>query len=96
METFKTANPMLPFLEEAIIDIGYTLMKMIVKPEILDKANTSFKFINLDLSNYKKLLPDEAIKLPPSPKELYKSTDLPNNKKKKFTKYCKSMLVAFL
>ena len=56
-------------------------MKMIAKPGILEKANTSFKLINLALSNCEKLLSNELITFPTATKNFLKSKDLPNNKK---------------
>ena len=48
------------------------LMKMIVRPEILEKANVSFKLVNPDLSNFDTLLSDEYIKLTTATKKLSK------------------------
>ena len=72
------------------------LMKMIVRPEILEKANVSFKLVNPDLSNFDTLLSDEYIKLTTATKKLSKPIYIGNNKKCKFRKNCKLTLVAFL
>ena len=64
-------------------------MKMIMKPEILGKGNTSFKLMNFDLANHKKLLSIELIKLSNAAKESLKSIYLSNNKKCKLRKDCK-------
>ena len=54
---------MVPFLEHALVDTDHTLMKMVVKPGVLDQTNSSFKLSKLDLSNSENLLPCELIKL---------------------------------
>ena len=91
----QTDKPMIPFLEEALTDIVLTLMKMIVKPGILTEATTSYKLINIDLSNTDNLLPYELVKLPTATKALLKAV-LPNQKKRNFLKDCKAMIVALL
>ena len=73
---------MVPFLEESVSDIVLMLMKMIVKHGILKEANTSFKFIKIDLSNFDNL-PCELIKLPTASNALMK-VELPNQKKCNF------------
>ena len=78
----QTDRLMVPFLEECVSDIVLMLMKMIVKHGILMKANTNFKFIKIDLSNFDNL-PCELIKLPTATNALMK-VELPNQKKCNF------------
>ena len=63
LQKFQTNKPMVPFLESALVDLLHTMMKMVVKPEVLDEANSSLKLAKLDLSNSENLL-CELIKLP--------------------------------
>ena len=37
LQLFQTNNPMVPFLVHAHVDILHTLMKMVVKPDVLDQ-----------------------------------------------------------
>ena len=45
---------MVPFLESALVDL-HTMMKMVVKPEVLDEANSSLGVAKLDLFNSENL-----------------------------------------
>ena len=54
---------MVPFLEHALVDVLHTLMKVLVKPKVLDQANSSLKLSKFDLSNSKNLLPCELMNL---------------------------------
>ena len=51
---FQTNNPMGPFLEYAFIGFLHTLMEVVVKPDVLDQANSSLK-LSKDLSNSENL-----------------------------------------
>ena len=48
---------MVPFLEHGFVDVLHTLMKMVVKSDVLDQANSILKLSKLDLSNSENLLP---------------------------------------
>ena len=61
LQLFQTNNRMVPFLEYGFVDVLHTLMKMVVKPDALDQANSSLKLSKLDLSNSEKLLPCELV-----------------------------------
>ena len=41
LQLFQTNNRMVPFLEYGFVDVLHTLMKMVVKPDALDQANSS-------------------------------------------------------
>ena len=49
------------FLEHGFVDVLHTLMEMVVKPDVLDQANSSLKLFKLDLSNSEYLLPCELM-----------------------------------
>ena len=71
---------MVPFLEHGFVDVLHTLMKMLVKPDALDQANSNLKLSKLDLSNSENLLPCELMKLPTATKSSLPSSDLSNEK----------------
>ena len=71
--------PMVPFLEETLVDLIIPFMKMVVKSDVLDEANTSLKLIKIDLTKAENLLPCELIKLPTATKDLLKSSILKND-----------------
>ena len=50
LQKFQTNKPVVPFLESALVDLLHTIMKMVVKPKVLDEANFSLKLAKLDLS----------------------------------------------
>ena len=81
LQLFQTNNPMVPFLEHDLVDVLHTLMKMTVKPDVLDQANSSLKLSKLDLSKSENLLSCELRKLPTATKSSLRSTDLSNEKK---------------
>ena len=68
LQLFQTSNPMVPFLEHSFVDVPHTLLKMVIKPDILDQANSSLKLSKLDLSNSENLLPCELMKFPTATK----------------------------
>ena len=97
LEVMQTDNPMVPFFEEALVDLVYTLMKMIVKPSVLEEANTSYKLAKVDLSNSENLIPCELVKLPTATKALLRSkVELTERKKSQYLGDCRSMLVTLL
>ena len=49
LQKFQTNKPVVPFLESALVDLLHTIMKMVVKPKVLDEANFSLKLAKLDL-----------------------------------------------
>ena len=87
---------MVPFLEEILVDLITSFMKMVVKSDVLDEANTSLKLIKIDLTKAENLLPCESIKLLTATKDLLKSSLLKNNKKWLFKNDCKAMIIAML
>ena len=80
LEIMQTDKPMVPFMDEVLVDTIFTLMKIIVKPGLLEKSDTSFKLVKIDLSNFENLLPCELFKLP---KALLKS-EMANQKSVNF------------
>ena len=43
---FQTNNPMVPFLEHALADALHTLMKIVVKPVVLDQVDSGLKLLS--------------------------------------------------
>ena len=43
LQLFQTNNLMVPFLEHGVVDVLHTLLKMAIKPDVLDQANSSLK-----------------------------------------------------
>ena len=80
LQLFQTNNPMGLFLKYAFISSLHTLMKVVVKPGVLDQVNSSLK-LSKDLSNYENLLPCELMKLPTATKFSLQYADLSNEKK---------------
>ena len=96
LHLFQTNNPMVPFLKHALVDVIHSLMKMIVKPDFLDQANSSLKLTKLDLSNSENLLPCELMKLPAATKSSLQSADVSNGKKRSFLKNDKQLIVVLV
>ena len=86
--------PMVPFWEETLVDLITPFMKMVVKSDVLEEANTSLKLIKIDLTKAENLLPCELIKLPTATKDLLKSSLLKSDKKRLFKNDCKAMIIA--
>ena len=86
---------MVPFLESALFDLLHTMMKMVVKPEVLDEANSSLKLAKLDLSNSQNLL-CEVMKLPTATKFLLESVGLPKQKRHLFLTNYKEVVVVLI
>ena len=93
LQKFQTNKPMIPFLEGALVDLLHTMMKMVVKPEVLDEANSSLKLAKLDLSNLENLLLCELMKLSTTTKSLLRLAGLSNEKRRLFWKNCKEVVV---
>ena len=96
LQLFQTNNPMVPFLKHTLVDVIHSLMKMIVKPDFLDQANSSLKLTKLDLSNSENLLPCELMKLPAPMKSSLQSADVSNEKKRSFLKNTKQLIVVLV
>ena len=95
MQLFQTNNPMVPFLEHGFVDVLHTLLKMVIKPDVLDQANSSFKLSKLDLSNSENL-PCELIKFPTATKSSLLLADLSNEKQQSSLKDAKQIIVVFV
>ena len=76
LQKFQTNKPKVPFLESALVDLLHTMMKMVVKPEVLDDANSSLKLAKLDPSNSENLLLCELMNLPTATKSPLRSAGL--------------------
>ena len=87
---------MVSFLESALVDLLHTMMKMVVKPEVLDEASSSLKLAKLDLSNSENLLLCELMKLPTATKSLLRSAGPSNEKIRLFLKNCKEVVVVLI
>ena len=85
----------MPFLEHGFVDVLHTLLKMVIKPDVLDQANSSLKLSKLDLSNSENLLPCELMKFPTATKSL-QSADLSNEKQRSSLKNAKQMIVVLV
>ena len=97
LTAFQSNDPMVPFIEKALVDIFQSLMKMIVKPDVLAKADTGLKLAKLDLSKAENLIATELIKLPTATKSLLSTSNLPNDHRKRdFKRSCKDMLVKMI
>ena len=96
LQKFQANKPMVPFLESTLVDLLHTMMKMVVKPEVLDEANSSLKLAKLDLSNSENLLLCELMKLPTATKSLLRSAGLSNEKRRLFLKNCKEVVVVLI
>jgi len=84
LEMFQTDKPIVPYLESSLVDIFYSLMKMVVKPEVLDgMKGRSFKLIKFDLSKSEDLLHYQLIQLPTATKSLLKVSTCQHCQKKK-------------
>ena len=86
---------MVPFLEHGFVDVLHTLLKMVIKPDILDQANSSLKLSKLDLSNSENL-PCELMKFPTATKSSLWSADLSNEKQQSSLKNAKQMIVVLV
>ena len=69
---------------------------MFVLPDVIEKANTSYKLIKLDLTKEDTCLPPELIKLGTATNENLKSLHVSNEVKLKFRKDCLRFLKALV
>ena len=84
LEAFQTDKSMVPFFEASLVDIFHTLMKIIVKAEVLDEIcvdNVSSFKLKIDLVKSENLVDHEWVKLPTATKALLKSLALPFDEK---------------
>ena len=75
LEIFQTDRPMVPFLSDSLECLLRNLMKLIVKPEVMEGTTTSaaFKLAKLDLSNNENFISPKLLKLPTGTKSLLKT-----------------------
>ena len=93
LQKFQTNKPMVSFLESALVDLLHIMMKRVVKPEVLDEANSILKLAKLDLSNSENLLLCEFMKLPTATKSLLRSAGLSNEKIRLSLKNSKEVVI---
>ena len=97
---FRQTSQWYLFFEASLVDIFHTLMKIIVKAEVLDEICvdnvSSFKLFKIDLVKSENLVHHEWVKLPTATKALLKSLALPFDEKCWFLKECKANLVALI
>lgn len=67
---------------------------MFVKKEVLEKANTPYKLVKVDVSKEDVLHPAELLEFGTAAKHFLKPSHLPEEKKRKFKKSCCVMLVS--
>ena len=84
---------MVSFIESALVDLLHIMMKRVVKPEVLDEANSILKLAKLDLSNSENLLLCEFMKLPTATKSLLRSAGLSNEKIRLSLKNSKEVVI---
>ena len=48
---FQSYLPLLPFLEDAIVNLMSTLLKKVIRPEVIQSANTNVKLCKIDLDD---------------------------------------------
>ena len=87
---------MAPFLEYCFVDVLHNLLEMVIKPEVLDQANSSLKLSKLDLLNSENLLPCELMEFPTATKSSLQSADLSNEKQRSSLKNAKQMIVVLV
>ena len=88
---------MAPFLSDSLECLLRNLMlKMIVKPEVMEGTTTSaaFKLAKLDLSNNENLISPELLKLPTGTKGLLKTSK--ENQKRQFKKDCRIIIIILI
>ena len=96
LQLFQTNNLMVPFFEYGFVDVLHTLLKMVIKPDVLDQANSSLELSKLDLSNSENLLPCELMRFPAAAKSSLRSADLSNEKQRSSLKNAKQMIVVLI
>ena len=79
------------FLEHGFVDV----LLMVIKPDVLDQANSSLKFSKLDLSNSENL-PYELMKIPTATKSSLRSAELSNEKQQSSLKNAKQIIVVLV
>ena len=92
--SFQSDKPLIPFLSSSLENFIKRIMKMFVLPDVIEKANTSYKLIKLDLTKEDTCLPPELIKLGTATNENLKSLHVSNEVKLKFRRDCLRFLKA--
>ena len=96
LTSFQTGNPILPFLSEAVEKTMRRLTNMFVKEEVLEKANTAYRLIKLDVSKNENLLAPQLVDCGTATKHFLKSNNLLADQKLQFKKSCVAMLVSIV
>ena len=94
--SFQTNNPMLPFLADAIEKILRKILKMFIKKEVLEHADTPFKFVKLDVSKKENHCAVEMVDLGTITKDFLRSIECSIIKKYQCKKDCLAILVAII
>ena len=79
---------MVPFLSSVLVEIFKSLMKMIVKREIITSANTAYKISKIDVAVADNQIPVDSIDLGTALKEMLASLPSRPEKKREFKAEC--------
>ena len=90
--SFQSDQPLIPFLPSSLENVIKRIMKIFTLPDVIEKANTLYKLIKLDLTKADTCLLPKFIKLGTATNENLKSLHVSNEVKLKFRKDCQRFL----
>ena len=94
LKRFQTDKPVLTFIEVPVQDMLLSLMKIFVKKDLLEVANTKYKLATVEINLSSNLILSDLIVSPTATKSLLKHLNLQAEKKRSFLKECLEMLKA--
>ena len=93
---FQTDRPMLPFVADSLEKQMRNLMKIIIKPAILDEAKTAYALMKIDLNKGENLLASFSLNIGTRLKQMMSSSNLKQEEKRKFLRECSCSIISLL
>ena len=93
---FQSDKPLVPFLSDSLEDLLHSLMKVIVKEEILEEASTALSVTKIDVAKSSNQLEAEQIKFGTALKQSLSSMECRPELKRAFKRECKDVVVLLI
>ena len=93
---FQSDKPMVPFLSDSLEELLRSLMKVIVKQEVLEEASTALSLTKIDVAKSSNQLGVEQVKLGTALKQSLSSMESRPEQKRAFKRECKQVIIVLI
>ena len=93
MTRFQSDAPLIPFINDEMVQLFTKIMRYFVKRNVLEEAGSDYKLINIDVAKKENRKESSAIKLPTATNNLLLKSGCSKEKKIKFQGECAVILM---